>query len=212
MISSNWSIFSQEIEFLKTVFVKNGYPVDFFYSCVNKFLNNKHDVNSNVKVSEEKVEAMFSIPYIGLPSVIYGRKICKLFKMYYGIDIRIVFTTFKVRNYFSLKSRTPVSLLSNVIYKFHCLCDTDKVYIGKTKRHLATRIREHGKSSSAVFDHLNACSTCKDNFSCNSFKILDKGKDDFETTIKEALLIKCNRPALNKQLYTQGSSFILNVF
>ena len=79
MISSNWSIFSQEIEFLKTVFVKNGYPVDFFYSCVNKFLNNKHDVNSNVKVSEEKVEAMFSIPYIGLPSVIYGRKICKLF-------------------------------------------------------------------------------------------------------------------------------------
>ncbi len=142
----------------------------------------------------------------------FGRKLRGLFKKYYGIDIRIVFTTFKIRNYFSLKSRTPLSLVSNVIYKFQCLCDTDKVYIGKTKRHLATRVGEHGRSSSAIFDHLNACTLCKEKFSCNSFKIVDKGRDDFDTTIKEALLIKSNRPSLNKQLYSQGSSFILNIF
>ena len=40
----------------------------------------------------------------------------------------------------------------------------------------------------------------------------DHGRDDFETTIKEALYIKSSRPKLNKQLYTQGSSFILSVF
>ena len=117
-----------------------------------------------------------------------------------------------VRNYFSLKSRTLSSLLSNVVYKFHCLCDTDQVYIGKTKRHLTARVREHGNSRSAIFDHLQLCSRCKDNFSCNRFKILDCGRDDFETTIKEALYIKNSRPKLNKQLYTQGSSFILSVF
>ena len=97
---------------------------------------------------------------------------------------------------------TPSSLLSNVVYKFQCLCDADQVYIGKTKRHLTVRVREHGNSRSAIFDHLQLCSRCKDNFSCNRFKILDRGRDDFETTIKEALHIKNSRPKLNKQLYT----------
>ena len=96
----------------------------------------------------------------------------------------------KVRNYFSLRSRTPSSLLSNVVDKFQWLLDTGQVYIGKTKRHLTVRVREHGNSHCAIFDHLQLCSRCKDNFSCDRFKILDHGRDDFETTIKEALYIK----------------------
>ena len=121
---------------------------------------------------------MFFIPYIGMSSVIYGRKILK---SNYCVDVRIVFTSFKVRNYFSLKSRTLSSLLSNVLYKVQFLCDTDQVYNGKTKRHLTVRVREHCNSHSAIFDHLQLC---QDNFSCNRFKILDHGRDDFETTIK----------------------------
>ena len=53
---------------------------------------------------------------------------------------------------------------------------------------------------------------CKDNFSCNSFKILDFGKNDLEITIKEAINIKCKKPTMNKQLFTQGTSFILKIF
>ena len=75
--------------------------------------------------------------------------------------------------------------------KFQCLCDTDEVYIGKTKRHLTARVREHVYLHSAIFNHLQLCfSRCRDNFSCNRFKILDHGRDDFETTIEEALYIK----------------------
>ena len=88
-----------------------------------------------------------------------------------------------------------------------------KLYIGKTIRHLATRVKEHGTSPSpsAVSNHLSSCETCKLNFSCHSFSITDSG-NDFEVTIKEALHIKFKKPTINRQLYSQGSSFVLNVF
>ena len=44
--------------------------------------------------------------------------------------------------------------------------------------------------SFAVFDHLQLCSRFKDIFSCDGFKILDHGREDFETTIKEVNYIK----------------------
>ena len=50
------------------------------------------------------------------------------------------------------------------------------------------------------------------NFLCNNFSVIDSGKNDFEVTIKEASHIKFSKPIMNKQLFTQGSSFVLNVF
>ena len=45
-----------------------------------------------------------------------------------------------------------------------------------------------------------------------NFRILDKGKNDFEITMKESLQIKNNWPPLNKKLMTQGISFLLKIF
>ena len=142
-ISSSWLTFSQEVDFLKGVFSQNGYPEDLFTSCLRRFVNNKCDKSiQNSKIKEDRVETIFFIPYIGLPSIIFSRKLKELFKKYYCIDIRIVFTSFKVKNYFSLKCRTPLPLLANVVYKFKCLRDANNIYIGKTIRHLATRVKE----------------------------------------------------------------------
>ena len=41
---------------------------------------------------------------------------------------------------------------------------------------------------------------------------MDSGKNDLEVTIKEALHTKIKKPTINRQLVSQGSSFILNVF
>ena len=130
------------------------------------------------------------------------------------IFARVVFTSFKVKTYFSLKCCTPLPLLANVVYKFECLRDANTFYIGKTIRHLATRVKEHGSSNSAIYSHLLTYETCKSNFffSCNNFSVIDSGKSDFEVTIKEAFHIKFSKPIMNKQLFTQGSSFVLNVF
>ena len=90
--------------------------------------------------------------------------------------------------------------------------DANSTYIGKTIRHLATRVKEHATSPSAIKDHLSSCITCKDNYSCNSFKVIDSANSDFEVSIKEALHIKHKNPSLNKQLSTNGMSFILKIF
>ena len=155
--------FSDEIEILRNMFIKNGYPEHIFWSCVKRFTNNKFSSKPISTVKEDRIEAMFSIPYIGLPSVIFGRKVRESFRKLYGIDIKVIYTSFKIKNYFSLKCHTPLPLLAKVVYKFQCLrdvdkvyigktClrDVDKVYIGKTRRHLATRVKEHGHSTSFI--------------------------------------------------------------
>ena len=139
----------------------------------------------------------------------HGRR---LLKDYYCIDVKVVFSSFKVKNYFSLKCHTPMPLMANVVYQFTCLRDANSTYIGKTIRHLATRVKEHATSSSAIKEHLSSCTTCKDNNSCNSFKVIDSANSDFEVSIKEALHIKHRNPNLNKQLSTQGMSFMLKIF
>ena len=86
---------------------------------------------------------IFKIPYVGNISHEFKSQMVKLFYNELRIDILPVFNTFKVSNYFSLKSVTPKLLTSNVVYKFTCLCDTNITYIGKTKRHLMVRGLEH---------------------------------------------------------------------
>ena len=213
MISSSWLLFSKEVDFLRDVFWKNGYPKELFDSCLRHFLNLKHvRDNADSKVEYDKVETIFLIPYIGLPSVIFGRKLKRLLKEYYCIDVKVVFSSFKVKNYFSLKCHTPVPLKANVVYQFTCLRDANSTYIGKTIRHLVTRVKEHSTSPSAIKEHLSSCTTCKDNYSCNSFKVIDSANSDFEVSIKEALYIKHKNPNLNKQLSTEGMSFMLKIF
>ena len=109
---------------------------------------------------------------------------------YYHINIKIVFNTTKIRNYFSLKCRTPFSLKAKAVYKFNCLVDPNTSYIGKTKRHLAVRIKEHGQKESAIKDHLGNCTTCLTNYGEELFKIIDNGATDFDCKIKEVIHIK----------------------
>ena len=213
-ISSNWSLFDKEVDFLKRTFAANGYPTHMFNSLVEKFLSKKFEPEPKPVVGEDGVQKIFCLPYIGQPSIEFSNKVRKLFKSRYLMDIKIVYTSFKVRNYFSLKCRTPLPLVANVIYKFQCSRDANLAYVGKTKRHLVTRVKEHGTAStpSAIREHLKQCDTCRTEYSINNFRIIDSGKNDFDCCIKEALHIKLCKPTLNTQLSTQGMSFFLNIF
>ena len=74
------------------------------------------------------------------------------------------------------------------------------------------RVGEYKYGDSVVYDHLNSCQVCSDKFSVSLFTFLNSGRNDVETTIKEALYIKSHKPGLNRELYTKGGSFILNIF
>ena len=111
MISSSWLLFSKEVDFLRDIFWKNGYPKELFDSCLRHFLNLKHvRDNPEAKVEYDKVETVFLIPYIGLPSVIFDRKLKRLLKEYYCIDVKVVFSSFKMKNYFFSEVPYPYAL------------------------------------------------------------------------------------------------------
>ena len=83
--------------------------------------------------------------------------------------------------------------------------------------HLSTRVGEHLgfhlKTESSVKEHIMSYDSCSNiKFNVNSFKIIKKCNSNFETKIHEALLIKKHKPKLNRQLFANGSSFLLNIF
>ena len=85
-----------------------------------------------------------------------------------------------------------------------------------TTRHLGTRIQEHlhhKTIKSAIREHFEICQNCKlNNTNLNGFKVLRTCNSEYATKIQEALLIKKHNPQLNRQLYANGSSFLLNVY
>ena len=211
-ISSDEALFKREINFLRNLFVENGYPSRFFENVKNKFMTkiSKSIDRSDHKDTEKKF--MFKIPYIGTPSLVFKRKLKKIFRRS-NINIVIVFTSTKVGRYFSLKDLSDKLLRSSVVYKFHCSGDPNISYIGKTKRYLQKRITEHQTSASAIRDHLQYCQKCSDSKIFNqSFGVVGKCNTDFELQILEAIEIISRRPSLNKQLANDGSSYVLNIF
>jgi hypothetical protein len=210
-ICSSKELFLKEVDKLKLIFWKNGYSNSFFNKMLESY-NNREDKDGTNGKEEKEMRYVIKIPYVGTASHSFKNKLKQLFYDHLRIEISPVFTTFKVSDYFSLKSQTPKLLTSNVVYKFTCLCDTNLTYIGKTKRHLMTRCREHlGLDKSEISAHFKNCDICV-NSSFDQFSILKKCKTDHETKINEAIFIKTEIPRLNKNLFNSGSLYTLQVY
>ena len=108
-------------------------------------------------------------------------------------------------------------LRSSVVYKYECnRCKS--VYIGKTSRHLSTRVSEHlgisyrtsvpltNPQFSAIRNHI---SFNHDNYSIsqNEFTIIESVQTDFQLLKKESILIKQIQPNLNNM-----ESVSLNIY
>ena len=126
-------------------------------------------------------------------------KLCKVFCKE-NVNIKLVFTTFKIENYFSYKDPIPNDLNSPLVYKFTC-ASCSSSYIGKTCCHFKTMIEEHIKKDkkSHIFKPLHSTSTCVDSYNSLSFKIIDKANSKFDLRIKESLHINRRKPNLNAQ-------------
>ena len=113
-------------------------------------------------------------------------------------NIKLVFNSFKIKNYFSYKEPNPDDLKSFLVYKF-TFASCSSSYIDKTCCHFKTRIEEHIKkdNKSHIFKHLHSTATCFLNSLC--FKIIDKANSKFDLKIKEALHISRRKPNLNTQ-------------
>ena len=137
----------------------------------------------------------------------------KLRKSFKGIlnccKLQIVFKSQrKLANVFRLKERLTFDLVSGVVYKYTCgRCNSFRY--GEADRHLKVRSGEHigisplkfrkvkPSKESATRDHLLNCNNI---LSFIKFTILAYGHHKYILKIKESLLIKRDRPVLNKNI------------
>ena len=158
----------------------------------------------------EKKTLILSLPDLGDISLQTRTKLRKSFKGIFNCcKLQIVFKSQrKLANVFRFKDRLPFDLVSGVVYKYTCgRCYSS--YYGETDRHLKVRSGEHigispltfGKvepsKESAIRDHLLNCNNI---VSFNEFTILAYGHHKYILEIKEILLVKRDRPVLNKNI------------
>ena len=214
MICSNNFLFQKEVQNLRKLFWANSYPNWYFNKILKRF-----DEQSNQQSTQNKeadYNHIIGIPYLGKTSKMFAKRLTRLIAKKYDIHISTYFISKKVGSYFKLKCPTPVSLLSKVVYKFTCSRDATETYIGMSTRHLLTRAQEHfnlKNAKSAINQHLQNCNTCNTGkLNLSSFCVMKKCRSNFATKVQEALLIKKQNPTMNKKLYENGSSFLLNIY
>ena len=101
------------------------------------FINNtsrKFKEQTESKNNNQKSEKDFFL-YFGNSSRQFAKRLRVLVKRKSKIDICVCYTSFKTGFYFRLKCSIPLSLMSNVAYKFNCLRDVDLSYIVMTTYH-----------------------------------------------------------------------------
>ena len=110
-----------------------------------------------------------------------------------NFNIKLVFNSFKIKNYFSYKDWIPDDLKSFQVYKFiSASCSSS--YIGEACRDFETRIEEHIKkdNKSNIFKYLHSAEPCFGSL----LKIIDKASYKFDLKIKEVWHINRRKPFL----------------
>ena len=200
-ICNNWNSFHNDIENIKSNLIKSTYPSFLIDKIIKKCLDCKFSSNQN------QLKYTFNVHYFESPFICnlshniknQFLKICKEF-CEDNFKIKLVFNSFKIKNYFWYKDLIPDDLNSFLVYTFtSASCSSS--YIGKTYRHFKNRIEEHIKkdNKSHIFKHLHSTAICFDSYNSLCFKIIDKIISKFDLKIKEALHINWRKPNLNAQ-------------
>ena len=200
-ICSSWTLFDQECVKIKSLLLKNMYPSYLVDKEIKKYLDHKFSNVITTNNDNSKKFCYYKLPIIGSYSNSTKKKISELCgKFCKNINIKVVFSPFKIGDLFSAKDVLPNALKSYVVYKFTCAgCQT--CYVGETRRHLTTRIHEHlvTDKKSHILQHLKSNPTCRDVCNNDCFEIIDYASSSFRLKVKEALHIKWLKPELNKQ-------------
>ena len=188
-ICNNWNSFHNDIENIKSNLTKNAYPPSLIDKVIKKYLDYKFSSNHN-QLNDTHDVHYFKLPYIGNLSHRIKNKLSKFCREFCkeNFNIKLVFNSFKTKNYFSCKDPIPADLKSFLVYKFTC-ASCSSSYIGETCRHFKIRIEEHIKkdNTSHIFKHLHSTAISFDSYNSLCFNIIDKANSKFNLKIKEAL-------------------------
>ena len=210
MICSTWQALHAEVKRIQEMFLANAYPLGFLQYHIGIFMQR---IVTGQKPREEELDNrpnVLILPYYGDVSNLLRKQIDATNRRFH-LNIKVVLKPFKIGSYFSLKTRCPKPLRSKIVYRFNCSVDQNIAYIGKTKRHLITRVKEHTTFSatpSAVYNHILTCNCSK---SIENFDILESLDNTYDLSIAEALYIRDLKPSLNATLTENGQSLFLKL-
>ena len=211
--------FEDEIEYIKTLLYKNGYPPELVSRVIKSHLNG---LKKDKEIGPEKCVITLKIPYINKRSVYLEKNIKQLIgTTFFAAKPRVIFTSTPL---LTPQGKDQISKFdkSMVVYQFKCYCDNS--YIGQTTRQLKKRYKEHipicvekflkfsekeketkpmkivnAMKRSAIAEHLVNNHNCAENFSVERFKIIKNCGNVFDLIKMEAICILNRKPTLCRQ-------------
>ena len=196
-ICTSYDLIHNELEKLKSILVKNGYPIKVINKEIKLFLSKKL-IQQEQKLLDDKRKIYLLLPYIGKAGEDIKKKIEELVNQFYPqVNIRVMFKTpLTIGMLFPFKDKTPFLLRSNIVYRISCkTCNA--FYIGKTNRCLGIRLDEHKKSKESSV-HLHQEQSGHE-IDWDSIRIIDKADKELKLLLKEMLHINKQKPNLNVQ-------------
>ena len=209
-ICSSFEHIVKEINNLKIIMRKNGYPVNIVDKCILKFFNKIYTKKEVVQTVEKK-KLILVLPFLGSFSLRTKHELLKLLKgSLPACSLQIVFKTQRrICNFFQFKDKIPTHLLSHKVYFFKCT-GCNSCYYGLTERHSKIRWCDHIGLSwrtgskivgvrTEVKDHTLKCNT---EANIDNFKFIETENNSLKLKIIESLYIKRDRSNLNKNVYS----------
>ena len=211
-ITSSFGSLHEEIEKLKKIFGKNGYPSKFVDKCIFSFFNKIYEKRNPVFTVPKK-DFMIVLPFLGTTSWKIKNDLIQTFRKIAPFSkLKIVFKTSKrLSSCFSFKDKIPKCLTSGVIYEYKC-ATCNRCYIGSTKRYWEKRLEEHlhisaltgkrlnGQQVFAPMQHVRSNDCQVRSISREEFSLIGREKNPYILRVKESILISKNRPQLNNNI------------
>ena len=155
-ICSSYLNLHRELEYMRSVLNKNGFPINYVNTYIGKqltklFINKQTNETSNVK----KPVIYLPLTFTGIQSNnIKKQLLAMLSNAYPQLDVKIYFTMQnQIRNFFRIKDPIPTNIKSKVVYKWQCRgCDAS--YVGRTVRSTWMRWNQHLGRSFRTGNHL----------------------------------------------------------
>jgi len=194
------------LEIIKSILLNNGYPI----SVVQKQIKKRCKMIENNKMTGDGIKHMnnndnknytLTVPFVNNVS----NDIKRIVRNF--VDVRFTIPK-KLDNVIKRgKDKLNNQQITEVVYKINCN-DCDKVYIGQTKRHLVTRIKEHmnniknpSGNFSVVTEHRLSFNH---NFDWDNPNFLHKEKNRKKREIAEMFFIKKFNNTINLQKDTEN--------
>ena len=200
-LSSCWSHFSDECDWLKTAFSRLKYPKHLVNSTIKSFVDSKvcdqQRPLSQAKETDDTVRVV--LPFIDQISADIVKEQLKDLNLIVNTTIYPVSASRKIEQELNAKEAKP-SIVNEqcVVYNFQCdRCDAG--YVGYTRGHLHNRVKGHKQQSSAIAKHYkNVHGTIPQDL-LKRFEVLKKCRNKFDCLAYEMPFIRTLKPNLNVQ-------------